>query len=76
MAKHREEQKLALQGGMKAVATIEGKGRPKIDMDEFMAVARRFGFSAKTLKKIRAAQKADGNAGVVEWKGTSCRQFS
>ncbi len=55
MAKHREEQKLALQGGMKAVATIEGKGRPKIDTDEFMAVAKRFGFSAKTLKRIRTA---------------------
>ncbi len=55
MAEHREEQRLALQGGMKAVATIEGKGRPKIDADEFMAVARRFGFAAKTLGKIRAA---------------------
>jgi dTDP-4-amino-4,6-dideoxygalactose transaminase len=55
MAKHREEQKLALQGGMKAVATIEGKGKPKIDTDEFMAVAKRFGFSPRTLKKIRTA---------------------
>ncbi|UCC69686.1 MAG: aminotransferase class V-fold PLP-dependent enzyme [Armatimonadota bacterium] len=59
MAKHREEQKLALQGGMKAVAAIEGKGKPKIGAEEFMAVARRFGFSASTLTKIREAVSAE-----------------
>ncbi len=55
MAKQREEQKLALQGGLKAVGSIEGKGDPKIGAGEFMAVARRFGFSRATLKKIREA---------------------
>jgi 8-amino-3,8-dideoxy-alpha-D-manno-octulosonate transaminase len=59
MARHREEQKLALQGGMKAVATIEGRGKPKIAAEEFMAVARRFGFSPKALKKIRDAVSAE-----------------
>ena len=59
MAGHREEQKLALRGGMKAVASIEGKGKPKIAAEEFMAVARRFGFSPKTLKKFREAVSAE-----------------
>ncbi|MCJ7823028.1 MAG: aminotransferase class V-fold PLP-dependent enzyme, partial [Armatimonadetes bacterium] len=59
MARHREEQKLALQGGMKAVASIEGKGKPKIAAEEFMAVTRRFGFSPKTVKKIRDAVSAE-----------------
>ena len=55
MSKHGEEQKLALQGGLKAVAQIEGKGRPKIGVEEFMSVARRFGFPPATLKNVRAA---------------------
>lgn len=59
MARHREEQKLALQGGMRAVASIEGEGRPKVGTEEFLALARRFGFSAKTLGKIRAAVSAE-----------------
>ena len=58
------EQKLALQGGMKAVSTIEGKGKPKIGVEEFMSVAERFGFSAKTLRKIRhAVEQEDIGAG-------------
>ncbi len=64
MAKHREEQKLALRGGMKAVSKIEGRGRPKIGADEFMAVARRFGFSRATLRRIReAVSEEDMGAG-------------
>jgi dTDP-4-amino-4,6-dideoxygalactose transaminase len=59
MAKHRSEQKLALQGGMKAVGSIEGKGDPKIGAEEFMAVARRFGFSSTALKTIRKAVLAE-----------------
>ena len=58
------EQKLALQGGLKAVTRIEGKGEPKIGVAEFMSVAERFGFSPATLKKIRAAvSKEDMGAG-------------
>jgi dTDP-4-amino-4,6-dideoxygalactose transaminase len=59
MANQREVQRLALQGGLKAVSQIEGKGEPKIGVEEFMAVARRFGFSQATLKKIRAAAEAE-----------------
>jgi 8-amino-3,8-dideoxy-alpha-D-manno-octulosonate transaminase len=63
MAKHREEQKLALQGGLKAVGRIEGKGRPKVGLEEFMAVARRFGFSPATLRQVRAAVAEEASAG-------------
>jgi len=55
MPERRQEQKLALQGGLKAVGRIEGKGRPKVGIEEFMAVARRFGFSPTALRKVRAA---------------------
>ena len=49
----RESQRLALEGGMRAVAQIEGKGQPKIGVEEFMSVAERFGFAAETLERIR-----------------------
>ena len=55
MPDHRETEKLALQGGLKAVTRIEGKGSPKIGKEEFLSVAERFGFSAATMAKIRAA---------------------
>src|SRR6476620_1377350 len=46
---------LALHGGPKAVADIEGKSQPKIGVAEFMALAERFGFSANALDRIRHA---------------------
>jgi len=51
----REKEQLALQGGLKAVTRVEGKGRPKIGVEEFMSVAGRFGFSPATLDRIREA---------------------
>jgi 8-amino-3,8-dideoxy-alpha-D-manno-octulosonate transaminase len=60
MSRQRLEQQLALNGGMRAVTRIEGKGKPKIGVDEFLAVAERFGFSPPALAKIRAAAEADG----------------
>jgi dTDP-4-amino-4,6-dideoxygalactose transaminase len=55
MDQGREKQKLALQGGMKAVSAIEGRGQPKIGLEEFMSIAERFGFTPPVLKKIRTA---------------------
>ncbi len=55
MSKNRLQQQLALQGAMKAVSSIEGKGKPKIGLEEFMSVAERFGFSKDALRRIRAA---------------------
>jgi len=59
MQSSRQEQKLALQGGLKAVTSIEGQGEPKIGIEEFMAVVRRFGFSEETLERIRRAAEAE-----------------
>ena len=55
MANQKDIQKLALHGGLKAVTRFEGKGKPKIGVEEFMSIADRFGFSQPALKKIRAA---------------------
>jgi len=51
----RAEQRLALHGSQKAVTKLEGQGRPKIGVEEFMSVAERFGFSARTLERVRSA---------------------
>ncbi len=59
MSKSQSQQKLALQGGYKAVGSIGGRGKPKIGVEEFMAVAERFGFSKRALKGIREAVKTD-----------------
>ena len=63
MGNPRAEQKLALHGSLKAVTRIEGKGKPKIGVDEFMSLAERFGYSKKTLQQIRAAVEADDLGG-------------
>lgn len=55
---HRTQQ-LALQGGMKAVSSIEGKGRPKIGVGEFMSVCERFGLSKSALRSIRRVAEAE-----------------
>ncbi len=54
MTKHRKDQEIALQGSMRAVTQISAKGEPKICIEEFMALCKRFGFSRKTLGKLRA----------------------
>jgi len=51
----RQAQKLALEGGLKAVTTLKGKGKPKIGKDEFMAVVERFGLPAATVQRVGAA---------------------
>ncbi len=53
MQNERAAQRAALQGSMKAASAIERKGKPKIGVDEFMSVAERFGFSKKTLARIK-----------------------
>ena len=53
MKPNRRKQQLALAGGLKAVTRIEGRGRPKIGVEEFLSLAERFGFSAGTRRKMR-----------------------
>ena len=63
MSEDRVTQRLALQGGMKAVSGIEGRGKPKIGAEEFLAVAERFGLSAEALAAIREIAEKE------EWGG-------
>ena len=53
MAEKKSVQQQNLQGGMKAVSQIQGKGEPKIGIEEFLSVAERFGISEASLQKIR-----------------------
>jgi len=55
MTKQLRGEKLGLRGGLKAVSSIVGRGEAKIGKEEFIELASRFGISAPTLEKIRAA---------------------
>lgn len=46
---------LAIHGGPKAFPAMAGRPQAKIGIDEFMAVAERFGFSPEALGRLRAA---------------------
>lgn len=59
MIDQRKKQILALQGGQQAVSRIEGRGEPKIGIDEFMSIADRFGFAPPTLRAIRKLLERD-----------------
>ncbi|MHB8996709.1 MAG: DegT/DnrJ/EryC1/StrS family aminotransferase [Armatimonadota bacterium] len=63
MSNERLQQKLALEGGLKAVTTIEGKGKPKIGKDELMAVVERFGLPQEALKRVSDALSDEDFAG-------------
>ncbi len=52
-------EKLAIDGGPKAFAGMEGTKRPKIGVEEFMSVAERFGFKRDALDRIRQAVSDD-----------------
>lgn len=63
MSESREREKAALQGSLKAVTRIEGQGKPKIGIEEFMAVAQRFGFADETLSEMRKIVEAEDMGG-------------
>jgi 8-amino-3,8-dideoxy-alpha-D-manno-octulosonate transaminase len=52
MPETKSEMASSLQGSMKAVSKSKNQGEPKIGVDEFMAIAKRFGFSPDSLAKI------------------------
>ena len=51
--------RLAIEGGLKAFAAMQGQRKPKIGVAEFLAVAQRFGFSPQTLDRLRAVVADD-----------------
>ena len=50
---------LAVNGGPKAFEAMTGRCEPKIGVAEFMALARRFGFSPEALERIEQAVSDD-----------------
>lgn len=50
---------LAVDGGNKAFAQMQGKRQPKIGLEEFFALAKRFGFKSEALARIRQAVSND-----------------
>lgn len=63
MSNERLQQKLALEGGLKAVTTIEGKGKPKIGKDELMAIVERFALPPEAVERVRNALTDEDFAG-------------
>ncbi len=59
MSQALDKEKLGLQGGMKAVSRIEGRGEPKIGIDEVMSVVDRLGVSKKGQASIRTILKKE-----------------
>ena len=49
------KQELAINGGPKAIDRLDGVGRPKIGLAEFMEMADTWGFSAERKRRIRKA---------------------
>ena len=50
----RKDDQLALKGGPKAFRRMHGKAEPKLGVEEFLAIATRFGFKPAALKRLRA----------------------
>lgn len=48
-----QTEKLAVDGGPKAIESLEGTGQPKIGHEEFLAMADTWGYSPETIEKIR-----------------------
>lgn len=44
---------LAIEGGPKAFPAMQGKRKPKIGVEEFLAIAARFGFPQETQQRLR-----------------------
>lgn len=54
-------EELAINGGPKAISGFEGRGKPKIGIEEFMALAETFGYSAEARRKMRAILEAEAD---------------
>ena len=65
-------EKLAIDGGPKAFAARQGKPQPKIGVEEFFAVAERFGFKPEAMTRIRSAVT---NADLVEKAANFARYY-
>ena len=55
--------KLAIDGGAKAIDGFEGKGQPKIGMEEFLEIAGVWGYPQETIDRIREVIEESDVAG-------------
>ncbi|KKK46610.1 hypothetical protein LCGC14_3163510, partial [marine sediment metagenome] len=46
---------LAIQGGAKAITGFEGRGKPKVGVEEFLALAEVWGYSRAARDRIKQA---------------------
>ena len=53
MVEEYAEKDLALYGGEKSIKGFQGKGKPKIGVEEFLELADTWGYSASTIAKIK-----------------------
>jgi dTDP-4-amino-4,6-dideoxygalactose transaminase len=53
MVEEYTEKDLALYGGEKSIKGFQGKGKPKIGVEEFLELADTWGYSASTIAKIK-----------------------
>lgn len=51
--------KLAVNGGPKSVESFAGQAEPKIGVEEFLAIAKRFGFKPDALERLASAVSND-----------------
>jgi dTDP-4-amino-4,6-dideoxygalactose transaminase len=64
--------KLAIDGGPKAFPGMTGARQPKIGVEEFMAVAERFGFKPEALRRVR---KAVSDADLMDGAANLARYY-
>ena len=55
---HKRE-KLAMDGGPKAVGEFQGEAQPKIGVEEFFSIAKRFGFNDQAMTRLKQAVSND-----------------
>lgn len=67
-----EANELAINGGRPAVEAFEGKDEPKIGVEEFLALARRFGFKPDAIERIAKTVSNDD----LEGSGPNFAKYS
>ena len=70
-----QNEQLAINGGQPAVSQLEGKGEPKIGLREFVAIAKRFGFTDEAVERISQAVSDDDLMGDGPNFGTYLTSF-
>ncbi len=64
---------LAIDGGPKAVTGFEAKPEPKIGVEEFLAIAKRFGFTPEALKRLAATVSDADLLDAAFWQSHQAR---